>query len=229
MSKPAFPQSGTAPSIAAPAVLRASSPGRPKDLAKRAAVLEAAKELFVHNGYEGVSMDQIAAAAGVSKLTVYSHFGDKDALFVEAARLYCEQKVPETFFEPAPNTPLRERLLEIAQTYLAMVTSPQALSGHRLLCSPQMVEKRLSQLFWNTGPVRFQQAMAELLQRRVEAGELEVHDYARAAAHFFALVRGELHTRLVFGCGDEDACGERAVRTHVESAVDLFLRAHARR
>lgn len=196
-------------------------------MAKRAAILAAAKDLFVQHGYEGVSMDQIANAAGVSKLTVYSHFGDKDALFVEAATLYCEQKIPETFFEPSPSTPLRERLLDIAQTYLDMATTPQALSGHRLLCSPQMVEKRLSQLFWNTGPVRFQQAMAQLLERRVAAGELQVHDCARTAAHFFALVRGELHMRLVFDCGDDGSCSKQAVRAHVESAVDLFLRAHA--
>src|SRR5690606_22208157 len=58
----------------------AASPGRPKDLAKRAAILQAAERMFLQHGFEGVSMDQIAAAAGVSKLTVYSHFGDKDAL-----------------------------------------------------------------------------------------------------------------------------------------------------
>ena len=42
--------------------------------------------MFTQHGFDGVSMDQIAAEAGVSKLTVYSHFGDKDALFVAAVR-----------------------------------------------------------------------------------------------------------------------------------------------
>ena len=64
-----------------PAPARTAGPGRPKDLAKRAAILEAAKQLFLEQGYQGVSMDQIAATAGVSKLTVYSHFGDKETLF----------------------------------------------------------------------------------------------------------------------------------------------------
>ncbi len=57
---------------------KAAGPGRPKDLGKRAAILEAAKVLFIEQGYTGVSMDAIAAQAGVSKLTVYSHFGDKE-------------------------------------------------------------------------------------------------------------------------------------------------------
>ena len=56
--------------------LPSTGPGRPKDQAKRLAILEAAKTLFMRNGYEGSSMDAIAAEAGVSKLTVYNHFTD---------------------------------------------------------------------------------------------------------------------------------------------------------
>ena len=69
--------------VAAP---RTASPGRPMDPEKRAAVLEAAKALFLARGYDGTSMDAVAQAAGVSKLTVYSHFQDKDTLFVEAVK-----------------------------------------------------------------------------------------------------------------------------------------------
>ncbi len=76
------------------------APGRPKDLAKRAAILDAAKQMFTQHGFDGVSMDQIAAAAGVSKLTVYSHFGDKEALFVEAVRCLCEERMPDLFVAP---------------------------------------------------------------------------------------------------------------------------------
>ena len=50
--------------------LTPSGPGRPKDPAKRRAILDAAKELFVRNGYASTSMDAVAAEAGVSKLTV---------------------------------------------------------------------------------------------------------------------------------------------------------------
>ena len=49
-----------------------SGPGRPKDLAKRRAILDAAKILFLSKGYANTSMDAVATEAGVSKLTVYS-------------------------------------------------------------------------------------------------------------------------------------------------------------
>lgn len=202
-----------------------ASPGRPKDLAKRAAILDAAERMFLRHGYEGVSMDQIAAAAGVSKLTVYSHFGDKDALFTEAARAWCEQQMPGSLFERAPHLPVRERLMDIARSYFTMVCSPEAVAGHRLLCSPQMVEKQLARLFWEAGPERVQAEFARFLERRIAAGDLEIDDIDRAAGQFFALVKGDLHSRLVFDCDDGEHAGDRE-QAHLEAAVDMFLRAY---
>ena len=49
---------------------------------KRRAILDAAREVFLKNGYPGTSMDEVAALAGVSKVTVYKHFSDKHSLFV---------------------------------------------------------------------------------------------------------------------------------------------------
>ena len=62
---------------------KSQPPGRPKDLGKRDAILDAAKRLFATHGFDGTSMDAIAKTAEVSKLTVYSHFGDKESLFRE--------------------------------------------------------------------------------------------------------------------------------------------------
>lgn len=204
-----------------------NAPGRPKDLGKRAAILDAAKRLFVEQGYDGVSMDQIAAAAGVSKLTVYSHFGDKDALFAAAARAYCEQQLPGQLFDANPGTPLRERLLEIAQAFYAMVSSPEAVAGHRILCTPQMADSPVPGMFWEAGPKRVQGEFAQLLQRRIDAGELEIDDVPRAASQFFTLLKGDVHAQLVMGCGG-GACRE-GVRMHLAASVDMFLRAYAKR
>ena len=205
---------------------KSAAPGRPKDVGKGAAILDAAKRLFVANGFEGVSMDQIAAEAGVSKLTVYSHFGDKEALFAAAAKAYCEQQLPASMFESRPEVPLRERLLQIARAFFAMVASPEALAGHRILCTPRLAESPVPRMFWEAGPQRVQDAFAELLRRRVAAGELAIDDVARAAAQFFALAKGEPHAQLVFGC---TAPTSAEVEAHLAASVDLFLRAYAAR
>ena len=54
---------------------------RTKSEAKATAILEGAMKEFLKNGYAATSMDKVAKSAGVSKATVYSHFGDKESLF----------------------------------------------------------------------------------------------------------------------------------------------------
>jgi len=202
---------------------KAAAPGRPKDLEKGAAILEAAKRLFTTQGFDGTSMDQIAAAAGVSKLTVYSHFGDKESLFAAGAKAFCEQQLPGTLFEPHPEIPLRERLMQIARAFFAMISSPEAIAGHRILCTPQMADSPVPRMFWEAGPQRVQAAFAELLRRRESMGELAIDDIPRASSQFFTLLKGEPHAQLVFGCGQ--ACNTDT-ETHLAATVDLFLRAY---
>lgn len=205
-----------------------AGPGRPKDLGKRAAILDAAKRLFTQQGFEGVSMDAIATEAGVSKLTVYSHFGDKDALFAEAVKLHCEQGMPTALLEERPTQPVRQRLTEIATAFYAMISAPEAVAGHRILCSPQVMDTPLPQLFWEAGPRRVQEGLRALLDRRVAAGDLDIHDTALAASQFFTLLKGEPHARLVFGCG---CSGEphMTAEAHVDACIDMFLRAYGAR
>lgn len=207
-----------------PSAERSPGPGRPKDPAKRAAILESATRMFTAQGFDGVSMDEIAADAGVSKLTVYSHFDDKETLFAAAVKSHCEQGLPSALFQPAPDVPIRERLLSIGRAFYAMVTAPEAIAGHRMLCTPQLANTPLSRMFWDAGPRRVQEDFAELLRRRIDAGELEIDEVPRAAAQFFVLLKGEPHAQMVFGCG---ACsnGDDA-DTHVVASVDLFLRAY---
>jgi TetR/AcrR family transcriptional repressor of mexJK operon len=202
------------------------APGRPKDPAKRAAILDAAQRLFMAHGFEGVSMDQIAADACVSKLTVYSHFGDKEALFVASVEHYCGQQVPSALFEPAPGTLLRPRLLGIARAVYALMASPEAVAGFRLMCASTRRDSRLPMLFWNAGAGHLQAEFANLLARRTAAGELEIDDTVRAASQFFSLLRGDLHPRLLMGCGETPGFN---IDAHVEASVDLFLRAYAPR
>lgn len=208
-----------------PETPKTAGPGRPKDLSKRAAILDAASKMFTQAGFEGTSMDQIAAEAGVSKLTVYSHFGDKEALFAEAIKTYCERHLPPLLFESSPATPLRERLMTIARAFWTMISATEAVQGHRILCSPQLSNTPLPRMFWEAGPQRVHEEFAALLSRRIGAGELEIDQVERAAGQFFALLKGEPHAQLVFGCDDIDPA---QVDAHLQASVDLFLRAYAR-
>ncbi len=201
-----------------------TGPGRPKDLAKRTAILEAAKGLFLGNGFAGVSMEQVAQAAGVSKLTVYSHFGDKDGLFIAAVRAHCEQELPLQLFSPAMDKPLDTRLMEIARAFFALITSTEAIAGHRILCTAYDIPPQLVESFWQASAVRLQTALETFLRGCITAGELEIDEPARAASHFFALVKGEIGEQLALGLAppmDADC-----VQRHLDSVVSLFVRAY---
>ena len=77
-------RAGPAPKIRRPAGLRAER--------KRRAIVAAAREIFVRRGYDA-GMDLIAEAAGVSKVTIYNHFGSKEQLFTEVIGEAFEQAV----------------------------------------------------------------------------------------------------------------------------------------
>lgn len=208
------------------AAARTTGPGRPKDLGKRAAILDAAKALFVEQGYTGVSMDSIAAQAGVSKLTVYSHFGDKETLFTEAMKSRCVEMLPDTLFVADAEGPLREQLLGIAHAFFEMVTSETAVSVQRVMMAPD-TGQRLREMFWQAGPRRTIDALAEFLRARAARGELDIVDFPTAAMQLMTLVKGELHAHLMCGLPPAPSQGDRGV--HLAASVDFFLRAYARR
>ena len=206
-------------------LLQASSgPGRPKDPAKRLAILEAAKRLFMQNGYEGSSMDAIAAEAGVSKLTVYSHFTDKETLFACAVESKCEEQLPPLYFELKADVGIETALLAIGRGFNGLINSEESLAMHRLMVAQGTQNPQLSRLFYNAGPQRVILAMQHLLEQANASGLLKVGNPASAAEHFFCLIKGGCNFRLLMGIAEPmDAA---AADAHVREVVELFVRAY---
>lgn len=209
-----------------PAPLRTGpGPGRPKDPEKRLAILEAAKALFPRHGFDGTSMDAIAAEAGVSKLTVYSHFHDKETLFVEAVRGKCQELLPDELFLPGAGLPIRQALLKIGRSFLALVSSEVAMNLHRMILADPRNGPKLGQMFWEAGPARITGSFRAFLDTAVAGGQLEIPDTQVAASHFLCLLKGAVNVRMLCcdGHGDDPAGHDRE---HVEQVVDFFLRAY---
>ena len=209
----------------APATRVPAGPGRPKDLEKRAAILEAAKKLFPVNGFDGISMDAIAAEAGVSKLTVYSHFRDKETLFVAAIEAKCSELLPEELFPPVPRGPIRDALLRIGRSFFALVSSEVATSLHRMILADQRNGPQLGQMFWEAGPARITENFERFLANAVAAGQLDIDDTAIAASHFLCLLKGVVNRRMLCSGCMPDATPEHDDE-HVQSVVTFFLRAY---
>lgn len=199
--------------------------GRPKDPDKRAAILRASNRLFAAQGLAGTSMEAIAAAAGVSKLTLYSHFSNKDELFRQTVIAKCGEHWPEVLFDVLARPPLATRLRLIGRGFLDLVNSEEVISLYRLMAAEGGGESKLGRLFWEAGPERTMQRFAQVLEAARAAGELDVADPRRAAAHFFVLLKGEQHLKCLVGASSVATVAVR--QQHIDEVVELFLRAYA--
>ncbi|KRE96538.1 TetR family transcriptional regulator [Frateuria sp. Soil773] len=202
-------------------------PGRPKDMEKRAAILEAAKSLFIRNAFAGTSMDAVAAEAGVSKLTVYSHFGDKDNLFREVIRAHVHDLLPEDTYHFDAGDDIRETLLRVALTHARLDCDQQTVGTFRAILSDcRQGNPRYGRLIWEEGAMRTHGLMERLLQQAVDAGRLEIDDVPRAAGQFIALIKGNLMMRRMFGCVECNDSYAAEIEATARAGVDMFLRAY---
>ncbi|MFT3866636.1 MAG: TetR/AcrR family transcriptional regulator [Solirubrobacterales bacterium] len=103
---------------------------RPTRAQTRARILEAAGEIFTSRGYEGASIDEVAAAAGLTKGAVYSSFAGKDELFFALVADRLDQRLALVADLDDGERDMRD-LLEKAEDDLAVLFTTQA-DWHRL-------------------------------------------------------------------------------------------------
>jgi TetR/AcrR family transcriptional repressor of mexJK operon len=203
------------------------TPGRRRQAEiKRATILDAAEELFVSPGYELTSVDAIAARAGVSKRTVYDHFGDKQSLFrsvlervddalVATVRAAIEQELTD-------GRDLRDALLAFLQRLMTdAIPSPTYATFRRLNARTASAPRQ---------PSRSSEEPERMLEERFAQlaadGELEVSDPRRAVQHFSVLT-----LRLALDAIDQDPTGSLdrpEIKEIITDGVDAFLRAYRR-
>ncbi|MBL8740345.1 MAG: TetR/AcrR family transcriptional regulator [Myxococcales bacterium] len=198
-----------------------SEPASPK----RRQVLAAAREVFMESGFERASCDVIAARAGVSKATIYSHFHDKYALFTasfseEADALRAEFLA--CLGDPGPDVhadlcAVGEKLVNIslAAPFVALYRQTYA-EGARF---PQV-----GQMLYERGAVVVQATLGAYLMKLAARGELQIEDARVAAMHFIGLCQEDLTLRAHLGILAYPATDQ--VRAAVERGVTSFLRAY---
>ena len=124
---------------------------------KRAAILEAAHDLFLQKGYAGTSMDDVAARAAVSKQTVYKNFADKQRLFTEVITSDVGRIEASTQAQMAAmpdSSDLAGDLAAFARWHLADVMQPGRLRLRRMLIGEAERFPELAQAWYASGPER---------------------------------------------------------------------------
>lgn len=184
-------------------------------------ILKAASETFVAHGYAGASIDKIAAQAGVSKPTIYSHFEGKEQLFIAIMSSICDNfEVP--FLDPnAHSEELSAMLIKIADNYTRSILQPGVIATHRLFVAEAERFPALSRRYYEVGPQRAFQTLARFLEARMERGEISQRDPMFLAQAFAAMVIVPMRTRCLFAVATTINWDELDRRNR--EAVSLFL------
>jgi TetR/AcrR family transcriptional repressor of mexJK operon len=180
------------------ATVRHTAP-RGLDPAKRRAILEGAQEVFLRDGFAAASMDEVARVAGVGKMTVYRHFGSKDALFRDMLQEICGG----VFFdaEIPRGLPLEQELVRLGHAFAELVTHPQRLATYRLAMAEAERTPEVSRLFYEGAVVPVCDIVAARLT--AHAPGLSVEDGRMWAGLFLQLVQGHAFLRLLMGLDRE--------------------------
>lgn len=205
---------------------------RPSSQRKRAAILDAAEQVFLRDGFVGANMDELTTLSGVSKQTVYAHFGSKEALFVELVTSMTRGAGDAVHTDdlPDPTSPieLREALVDYTVRQLTGVLSPRILRLRRLVIGEESRFPELARVLWQHGPERAVVALAGHVARLADAGWLSVTDPRAAATFLNWLVMGEPVNRAML-LGDERLPDPPAIHAHCAEAVRIFLAAYGTR
>ncbi|MCV9936489.1 TetR/AcrR family transcriptional regulator [Boseaceae bacterium BT-24-1] len=194
---------------------------------KHDAITRAASETFLAEGFDRASLDQIAQRAGVSKQTIYSHFADKQALFLAICTELTE-KLTIPLRRPRSETgDLRAILLRLGEDALAMMLHPASLDLHRLIVGAAARFPELGQAAYETGAGRMITELSSLLEQRSRSGDglsrpLTSDEAAMLAEQFIGMLRGFHQVRGLLGIALVRSSERKA---YVTACVDLLLRA----
>ncbi|MEL6450556.1 MAG: TetR/AcrR family transcriptional regulator [Pseudomonadota bacterium] len=186
-------------------------------------VLEGARAVFMADGFEGASVDDIARAAEVSKATLYSYFPDKRLLFMEVANIECARQSQAAIDNIDMSQPPRDVLCQVGMHFLRFITSKFGQQVFRICVAESDRFPEIGRAFYQSGPERMRTEMGAYFTEAMERGELRMDDVTLASDQFGELCKADIWPRLMFGVIDCDSVTEADIDRVVTAAVDTFL------
>lgn len=200
--------------------------GRPADPELATRLLETGWQMFLARGVDAVSVEAVAAQAGVSKATFYKHFAHKQALF-EAAVLHEMERIEaaQQLQDPSgAKQSLEAKLRQFGTGLMGFLVSQPAVDFYKALAGELSRHKPLARSFYNLGPGRTLTNLAVLLRDAARQGELEAPDPMLAAEHLIGLWQGLSNFQLALGIDQRRIRG--AIPARVDAGLRVFLAAY---
>ena len=198
--------------------------GRPANQALGQTIADAAYELFVESGFHATTLDQVAQRARVSKLSIYLHFENKEALFSAAIAARCHQFAPQALLEGVDGS-AEDQLIAAGSSLLRTLLSPDVRSVEAMVMADKTNQRSLSKVHYEAGAAHVIAEIEALLRRLHAKAALNVPDPSQSARLFAALFKGS--DLLIIARFDETrAADDNEIESYCRSAVAMFIAAH---
>ena len=184
-------------------------------------VLEGARRVFMADGFEGASVDEIARVANVSKATLYSYFPDKRHLFMEVATTECQRQASDALNRIDMEAEPADVLLQTGRHFLGFITPKFGLQIFRICVAEADRFPELGQKFYASGPAVMRAKMAAYFEKAEARGQLLIEDRILAVDQFGELCKADIWPRLIFGVTKSVSAEE--IDRVVKGAVRTFL------
>ncbi|WP_130802848.1 TetR/AcrR family transcriptional regulator [Acinetobacter ihumii] len=191
---------------------------------RRLALLISATELFLENGYDAVSLDDIVNHAGGSKAAIYKYFGNKEGLF----KAICDYR-RELFFKNmcvafnSHQHDLRTYLIQTLIGFYQKITCTENAAFMRLVIDRSQRDPELAVYLHERGPEYVQKTIACALQQATQQGQIQCREPLHSAVMYFGILRN-LEWKVIMGV--PITLDHAEIIDHIEYCVDVFLNGH---
>ncbi|MEQ1956143.1 TetR/AcrR family transcriptional regulator [Mesorhizobium sp. CN2-181] len=196
-----------------------------QDPAKRKQIIDGARRIFINMGFDAASMNDITREAGVSKGTIYVYFANKEELFEALIEDERNTIFANLYDALEGKGDVRETLIRYGIALAWKITSPTVLKAQRTVISICERMPELGVRFYERGPKRGHDKLAEYLERAIKDGRLAIPDVDLAAYQFADLCMAGLFRQCIFGYRSAPPTEEEVKRV-VTSGVEVFLKAY---
>jgi len=185
-------------------------------------ILDGARQIFLADGFDGASMNDIARAAGVSKGTLYVYFPSKSGLFEALIRYDRAQQAEQLFQFGREDDDFAQVLTRIGLGLLRNLSRAEHLAHLRMVIGAVAKYPQIGKAFYEAGPKAGAERLGEYLARQMERGVMEPGDAVLAADQFIQLCQAGYYKAALFRVANPEDLD--AIGAAVEAAVAAFLR-----
>lgn len=194
-----------------------------KAASTRKRILEIAAQLFLSEGYSQTSLEKVAAEAGTTKPTVYSHFKSKQGLFDAVISQHADRRLEVLNQVLVATNDVEVDLIQFGEFFLNALFSKGTRSWDRLAAAESITHPEVGETFYRAGPARLIKRLSDYLKQQSQAGLLGIKRPDRAAEQLIGLLLGVDLLRIQIG---QVPPGKTTQKKRVREAIDVFLAAY---